>query len=278
MSTGTRTPGIFARIGPTLAAIGRAFRRGAIAVLALSAMAPAAAMAENVRVYAAASLTAAVTVLADAYAAAGLGQLTAVTGSSGALANQIVQGAPADVYLSANRDWVDFLIDNGAVVADAVVVFAGNRLVVIAPPDSTLNAGDGGAAALAEALDGLRLAWGDPAVAPVGVYARQAVTALGLWPALQPNLVFAQDANATVAFVARDAVDAGIVYATDARGADVRVITTLPETAHDPIRYFAAPVVGGNAAGAAAFLAMLHGEIGGGVLAELGFTAPDTPQ
>lgn len=263
---------ILARLGEYLKPVRRPLlRRGGALALMLAASAPAAAQ-NDVRVYAAASLTTAVTALAEAYAEAGLGEVTLVTGSSGALANQIAQGAPADVYLSANREWVDFLVENRAVAADEVIGFAGNRLVVIVPPGAELDTGDGDAEAIAAALDGLRIAAGDPAVAPVGAYARQALTTLGLWAALEPNLVLAQDTSAALAYVTRDAVDAGIVYATDAALTEVRVVATLPGESHDPIRYWAAPVEGGNAAAAAAFLDMLAGDAGSEALGELGFT------
>ena len=270
--TNPEPPRILARLGQYLKPVRHSLVRNAAPLaLALAATAPAVAQ-EDVRVYAAASLATAVTALADAYADAGLGEVTLVTGSSGALANQIAQGAPADVYLSANREWVDFLVENRAVAAEAVISFAGNRLVVIVPPGAERDTGDGGAEALAAALDGLRIAVGDPAVAPVGAYARQALTTLGLWQALEPNLVPAQDTSAALAYVTRDAVDAGIVYATDAALTDVHVVATLPEDSHDPIRYYAAPVAGGDPAAAAAFLDMLIGDAGAEVLGGLGFS------
>ena len=230
--------------------------------------------AEDVRVYVAASLTAAVTELADAYAAAGRGEVVLVTGSSGALANQIVHGAPADIFLSANSEWVDYLVENQAVASDAVSVFAGNRLVLIAPQGSELAGNNVTPDALAIVLQDRRIVIADPQLAPVGAYARQALTALGLWPAVEPRLILAADATAALAYVSRDAVDFGIVYATDAALVAVTVIAEFPATSHDPIRYFAAPVAGGDAAAADAFLDLLLGEDGQAVLEGLGFAPP----
>lgn len=234
------------------------------------------ALADNVTVYAAASLTNAVTSIAEAYRQAGLGAVTLVTGSSGALANQILQGAPADVYLSANADWIAFLAGNEAIAAGAVHVFASNSLVVIVPPGSSLaiDAGGDAEAALSGLLAGQRIVIGDPATAPVGAYARQALTSLGLWPAIEPGLILAQDATAALTFVSRDAVDAGIVYGTDAAQAEVIVLATLPAGSHDPISYFAAPVSGGSAVAAEEFLALLLGNEGQAVLDGLGFAPP----
>lgn len=250
-------------------------RQGIVAAL-FTALGGSPAAAEDVTVYAAASLTNAVTAIADAYQAAGLGAVTLVSGSSGALANQIVQGAPADVYLSANADWIAFLAENAAIAADKVHVFASNSLVVILPPGSglALDARDDADAALGGLLAGQRIVIGDPATAPVGAYARQALTSLGVWPAIEDGLILAQDATAALTYVSRDAVDAGIVYRTDAAQADVIVLATLPAGSHDPISYFAAPVLGGNAVAAEEFLALLLGNQGQAVLDALGFAPP----
>ena len=236
----------------------------------------ASASAEQVRVYCAASLTTAVSALAESYENAGLGDVVLVTGASGALANQIVHGAPADVFLSANEDWVDFLIENQAIAEDAVTRFASNELVLVVPVDSELHVDPPTLEALAAALEGRRIVIGDPAVAPVGVYARQALTTLDLWPVVEPNIVFAQDATAALTYVSRGAVDAGIVYRTDAALTDVLTLATLPPASHDPITYYAAPVAQGNATAAAAFLTLITSDQGRTVLANSGFTLPAT--
>lgn len=234
----------------------------------------AGAVAEQVRVYCAASLTSAVTALAQRYEDNGLGDVVLVTGASGTLANQIVHGAPADVFLSANRDWINFLIENQAIAEGAVTQFASNALVLVVPEDSDLQLDQATSNELSAALEGRRVVIGDPDVAPVGAYAKQALTTLNLWTVIEPNIVLAQDATAALTYVSRGAVDAGIVYRTDAALTDVRSLVTLPAESHDPVAYFAAPVTEGNAAAADAFLALITGEEGRAVLTDAGFTLP----
>lgn len=170
-------------------------------------------------------------------------------GGSGAIARQIAAGAPADAVILAATDWMDWLTAQGALSGDAVAV-AGNRLVLAGPPDGEDVALTPDA--ISAALDGGRLAMGDPMSVPAGRYAQQAFETLGLWPGLSDRLILTEDVRAALAYVARGDVALGAVYRSDTLGTGVSVAATLPETAHAPIVYPGATV--GFRRGAGAFL------------------------
>ncbi len=154
---------------------------------------------------------------------------------SSTLARQISAGSPADLFLSANPDWMRFLLDKKLIAADSVFSFLNNKLAVVIPAQGDFRPGT-----LAQ-LDGgsLRhLAIGDPAHVPAGMYARQALQKAGLWQTLLPRLVMAQDVRAALAFVEAGEAQAGIVYATDARiSSRVRTAFLLPDSLQPEISY-----------------------------------------
>jgi molybdate transport system substrate-binding protein len=153
--------------------------------------------------------------------------------SSAALAQQIINGAKADLFLSANVKWAD-AVENEGLVARRVDLL-GNRLVVIVPADSRLDlrtAADMAAAPIE------RLALADPASVPAGIYAKQALERLGLWPAMEPKVVAGADVRQALAYVEQGAADAGIVYATDAAiSKRVKIVFEIPSDATAPIVY-----------------------------------------
>ena len=203
--------------------------------------------------------------------------------SSSTLARQIEQGAPAQVFISADDAWMDHLVARKAVVASSRVNLANNRLVVVregapspsaaapletlaAPPESLTDLRHAlrprlptGSSAEKTALT--RIATGDPAHVPVGRYAQAALVHLGLWNEVSPRLVRADNVRSALSFVERGEVAAGIVYATDAAvSTKVQVVARFPLGSHAPIRYPAAVVSALNAtssAAAEAFLAAL---------------------
>ena len=170
--------------------------------------------------------------------------------SSGILARQIGFGAPADLFISADTRWVDYLARRGRIVdlpAARRVLFA-NRLVLIGhrSQDGVAALEPGSAAALR--LRRERLAIGDPAHVPAGRYTKAALRSLGLWQQAQRNMILAANVRFATAYVARREVPLGIVYETDAVAEPrVGVIARIPESAHPPIRYHAAIVAGGAA-------------------------------
>lgn len=221
---------------------------------------------------AAASLTEVVGALASRFEGA---RVVAGFGASSELARQIRDGAPADVFLSASPEWVDFLREAGLLEGDPAV-FARGELVCIAHGGSGLREkGVVDAASLLEALAaGDRVAIADAGV-PAGEYARQALASVALTDAYRPRLVGQKDVRAVLHAVERRELSAGFVYATDARGAAVEVLFAFDDQSHAPIEYHAAVLRGAqNAEAARRFLAFLKSEPARRLLAAAGFRIP----
>ena len=182
--------------------------------------------------------------------------------ASSALARQIEQGAPADLFLSADEAWMDYLQNRNLVVNATRVSPIGNALVLVAPKDSAASVTLGHGADLAALLGpNGRIATGDPAHVPVGRYAQAALEWLGQWQALAPRLARADNARAALLLVERGEAPLGIVYATDAAiSPGVRAVATFPAESHPPITYPVAVTrrAEGNAA-ARDFLAFVTG-------------------
>lgn len=159
--------------------------------------------------------------------------------ASSVLAKQIEQGAPADVFISADTDWMDYAIDKKAVNAATRVNLLGNSLVLIAPKDSGINQVTiGPGFDLAKLAGSGRIATGDVSAVPVGKYARAALEKLGAWRAAESKFAMAESVRAALTLVARGEAALGIVYATDARiEPGVKVIGTFPADSHPPIIY-----------------------------------------
>ncbi|WP_371153287.1 molybdate ABC transporter substrate-binding protein [Jannaschia sp. 2305UL9-9] len=216
-------------------------------------------------VFAAASLKAAL----DEVASTWTGPPVALSyAGSGTLARQAALGAPVDVVLLAARDWMDWLQAQG-VVASAPVSVAGNRLVFAGPSGAEPMplTGDGIRARLGPAG---RFAMGDPLSVPAGRYGQQALETLGLWSALRPQAILAENVRAALAYVARGDVPLGLVYKSDGIGSGVSEVAAIPATAHQPIVYPGA-VLRGAGPDAPAFLA--HVQASGEVFAHHGFGA-----
>ncbi|MEE2981269.1 MAG: molybdate ABC transporter substrate-binding protein [Pseudomonadota bacterium] len=248
--------------------------------LAMVVAAPAGWAAEPVVVFAAASMTDAVSALTHQYNESHDAVVVASYAASSTLARQIEAGAPAQIYISANARWVDYLGGRGVIERRCDLV--GNRLMLIAPAGRPLDLDIAVGFDLAAALGDRRLAMGDPNHVPVGLYARQALKTLDVWPSVRDRLVHSADVRATLALVARGEVAAGIVYATDARLSDqVRVVGVFPAASHDAIVYPAARIIGPGNAAADHFFAYLVSNQGRAVFAAFGFdtdiTAPCSP-
>lgn len=165
--------------------------------------------------------------------------------ASSALARQIEAGSHADVFVSADQEWMDYLSHRKLIAAGSRRDVAGNALVLIAPADSKLQLRLRAGMSFGAALGKGRLATGDPDTVPVGRYARAAFQALGVWDQIKDRLVPADNVRGALNFVARGEVPLGVVYATDARAATaVRVVDTFPADTHTPITYPAAATSG----------------------------------
>jgi len=249
-------------------------RRGLLALAAfLLAPLPSPAAGEaQLTVYAAASMTNALEDIAARYREETGVAITLSLGASSTLARQIEAGARADVFVSADQEWMDYLAARRLIDPASRRDIAGNRLVLIAPAGSTLQLAIAPGFALAAALGDGRLAVADPASVPAGRYAQAALTQLGAWDSVAKRLANADNVRAALAFVARDETPLGIVYATDAQiEPRVRVVDTFPAHTHPPITYPAA-LPTGAAAGARALLDYLGTPQSRAIFARYGFT------
>jgi molybdate transport system substrate-binding protein len=209
----------------------------AAAVLWLGAVAPA--VAQEVTVFAAASLKDALEDAAKTFMASTGTHVRFSFAASSALAKQIESGAPADLFASADLDWMDYLAQRKLVRSDTRVNLLGNRLVVVAAKDAPFAELKLDAASVRAALGGDgRLATGEVSSVPVGKYAKTALEKLGLWSEVQPRLAMTESVRAALALVARGEAALGIVYATDAAAEPkVKVVATFPPDSHPAIIY-----------------------------------------
>lgn len=231
-----------------------------LAGLAIAALLAApAAMAADVTVFAAASLKNALDDINAAWTAEAGKQATISYAASSALAKQIEEGAPADVFISADVPWMDYLLERDLVKEDTVVQLLGNRLVLIVPADSDASLEIGTGADLATALGDGRLAVGQVDSVPAGKYAKEALTSLGLWEQVSGRLAQAENVRAAQALVATGEAPLGIVYETDANAEKaVRIVATFPEDSHAPIIYPAAVTTEATSPYATAFMQFLR--------------------
>ena len=228
-------------------------------LFALLALLPMAARGQGLTVMAAASLTDVMRDISGQWEAAGHARLTLSFGSSSSLARQIAQGALANLFASADEAWMDDLATRGLIAVDTRVSLLGNDLVLVAP------AGQPRQVTIAPGVDlvgllgpGGRLAVGDPAHVPVGLYAQQALRKLGLWDSIEPRLARTEDVRAALRFVERGEAPLGIVYATDAAiSKGVSIVGVFPADSHDPISYPFAIIKAGDTPEARALLAFL---------------------
>lgn len=245
-----------------------------VMLLAAAVLAPAArAEAPAVRVFAATSLKDAFEAAAAAWQARGGGSAVFSFASPSTLAKQIEQGAPADLFASADLDWMDYLAERGLIDAATRANLLGNTLVLIAPADDrrpfTLAKG----ADLAAFVGDGRLAVGEVNSVPAGKYAKEALTSLGLWAGVESKLAQTDTVRAALALVARGEAAAGIVYGTDAKSEPrVRVIATFPADSHTPIVYPIARMAASANPDAAAFLAFLKSDDAAAIYRRYGFT------
>lgn len=215
--------------------------RAVLPALALIlALASSAARADELLVFAASSLTEVLEAVGRDAEAAGDGRVRFSFAGSATLARQIRAGAPADVVIAADRETIDALADAGAVLPDSRTPIVSNRLVVVVPADD-----ERALAALSElaAARFERIALAEPGSVPAGRYAREALVGAGAWEALGARLVATESVRSALAAVATGSVDAGVVFATDARTEPrVRVALELPADASSPIVYVGAVV------------------------------------
>src|ERR1043166_9256178 len=249
-----------------------------VATVLLGVFAFPAAAQDTLTVFAAASLKNALDdVDAEFTKAAGI-KVTASYAASSALAKQIEQGAPADVFASADVDWMDYAQQKKLVKDDTRINLLGNRLVLIAPKTSRLaDVAIGPAFDLAALAGDGHIVTGDVRAVPVGRYAKAALEKLGAWPKAAPKLAMAENVRAALALVARGEAPLGIVYQTDAKVEPaVKIIGTLPADSHPPILYpFAATATA--KAQAARYLSFVRSPAARSIFERYGFTVLAKP-
>lgn len=230
------------------------------ASIALTAAAPAMAQADEIMVFAAASMTNAMAEIEERFEAATDHDLVVSLAGSSALARQIQQGAPADIFISANPDWMDTLEAEGLVEEGTRFDLLNNSIVLIAAGTEAEPVEIGADLDLAGLLGGDRLAMALVDSVPAGIYGKAALESLGLWNEVETQVAQADNVRAALAFVATGEAPYGIVYATDAVAEDdVTVIGTFPAETHPPIVYPAADLSNRDTPAESDFLDYLRG-------------------
>jgi molybdate transport system substrate-binding protein len=231
------------------------------------------AKAQDLTVFAAASLTDALGDVRTLWVQAGHPPFKTSFAASSTLAKQIDQGAPANVFASADTKWMDWLADRHRIAVDTRRNVLGNDLVLIVPADHAATIVIGPGTDLAGLLGaGGRLAVGDPAHVPAGTYAAQALRKLGLWDQVAERLARTEDVRSALLLVDRGEAPAGIVYATDAAvSAKVTVAGRFPADSHEPIVYPFAVTTGGDSPAARELLAFLSGPVARAAFVKRGF-------
>ncbi|EGU47805.1 molybdenum ABC transporter, periplasmic molybdenum-binding protein [Vibrio ichthyoenteri ATCC 700023] len=193
---------------------------------------------DKIRVYAASSMTNALDALVKQYKQSHDVTIVPIYGGSSSLARQIEQGAPADIYISANSLWVERLVASGIAKSQDVSLFARNQLVVIAPIDRAVELDGTNVLSWQTALNGQRLAIGQPNAVPAGIYAKQALEELGIWSTVSQSLAPTNNVRTALTLVERGETPLGIVYQTDAQASDkTKVIYRFAANTHQEIRY-----------------------------------------
>ncbi len=237
------------------------------------AFSPASAEDKGLTVFAAASMKNALDDIDAAYTAKSGVKVVASYAASSVLAKQIDQGAPADIFLSADIDWMDYATKQKTINTETRTNLLGNSIVLIAPKDSAIgNVTIGQGFDLATLAGNGRIATGDVSSVPVGKYAKAALEKLGAWEAAAPKFAMAESVRAALTLVARGEATLGIVYATDAKvEPEVKIVGTFPAESHPAIIY---PVAATTSAGASAgsYLAFLHSQDAKTIFEKYGFS------
>jgi molybdate transport system substrate-binding protein len=236
-------------------------------------LAPLAARAQELTVFAAASLTDAMKDVSAQWAQAGHSPLRLSFGSSSTLARQIEQAAPANLFASADLKWMDFLADKKLIVPETRTDLLSNDVVLVVPADKPRHVTIGpGFDILGLLGPNGRIATGDPKHVPIGIYAEQSLRKLGLWESVEPRLARTEDVRAALLLVERGEAPAGFVYATDAAASKgVMIAGTFPANSHDPVTYPFAVVKSGDTPEARALMKYLSGPQAREIFAKRGF-------
>jgi molybdate transport system substrate-binding protein len=229
--------------------------------------------AADLVVFAAASMKGSLDKVAAAFEADGGSKVTISYASSSQLAKQIEAAAPADVFISADTNWMDYLVEKGAVKTDAAVNLLGNRLVLVAAKDSPISLKVAKDFPLAAMLGDSRIAMGEPKSVPAGKYGREALEFYGVWKDVESKVAGADNVRAALKLVASGEAPLGIVYETDAKADKaVKIVDFFGEDSHSPIVYPVAPVEASDNSDKDAFIKFLLGPEATKIFKDAGFT------
>jgi molybdate transport system substrate-binding protein len=246
---------------------------GLAALVGAASLTPAVAQETTLTVFAAASLKNALDDVDAAFTKSTGVKVSASYAASSALAKQMESGAPADIFISADLNWMDYVAGKNLIKADSRYNLLGNKLVLIAGKDSKLaNVTITQGFDIAKlAADG-RIAVADVKAVPAGLYAKAALEKLGSWAAAEPKLAQAENVRATLAFVARGETPIGIVYETDAKvEPNVKIVAYFPDTSYPPVTYPVAATTNAKA-DAAKYLQFLKSSAAKTVFEKYGFS------
>ena len=198
---------------------------------------------EKIIVFSAASTTNAVSQIGELYSTIKKVKIVTSFAASSTLAKQIENGAPADIYISANPNWMEYLEKKGLIEAGTRFDLLTNRIVLIAPVESSLDIKISKSLDLSAFLGDGRLSMGDPDHTPCGIYSKKALESLGLWNDISAKVIRAKDVRSALYFVEQNEAPLGIVYATDAKiSKRVKILDTFPENLHPPVLFQAGVV------------------------------------
>lgn len=247
-------------------------KRLILALLLAFGLSPPARADDKVIVFAAASLKTALDAVATAFHKSGGPEVSLSYGGSLGLARQLVAGAPADLFISADEPSMDAAAKGKAIMAGSRVDFLRNHLVVVAPKASKLDKLDLTPAGFAAALGSGKLAAGEVKTVPAGRYAKESLDRLGLWATVEPHLAMTDNVRAALEFVARGEAALGIVYATDAASEPrVKIVAGFPDSSHKPIVYPLAITASSKNPAAERFVAFLRSDAAAPLFTAQGF-------
>jgi molybdate transport system substrate-binding protein len=245
----------------------------AAAIACALPMGPAVAQSQDVLVFAAASLKNALDDVDAQFEKDTAKRANISYAASSTLAKQIESGAPADIFISADLDWMDYLAQRSLIKPDTRKNLLGNALVLVAPKDGAAPVKIEAGFPLAKLLAGGKLAMADTSAVPAGKYGKAALEKLGIWPSVESQIAQAENVRAALALVARKEAPFGIVYQTDAAAEPgVKIVGVFPEDTHPPIIYPIALTTGSTNLDAAGFLGYVESAKAQPLFEKQGFT------
>lgn len=254
--------------------------RGSLLTLALTCAAALPAKAQDLTIFAAASMKSALDEIAAGWAKQTGKPVPRISyAASSVLAKQMEQGAPADIFVSADLDWMDYVAKRGLIQPPTRINLLANRIALVASADSKIEAELAPGVDLAKVLGaGGRLAMGNVEAVPAGRYGKAALEKLGAWEGVKGKVAQADNVRAALLLVSRGEAPLGIVYSTDAASdPKVKVVATFPEDSHPPIIYPVASLKDFKSPDAAAFLEHLRGPAARAAFEKQGFTVLNKP-